>query len=555
MNRREFVCRAATVTAGVALGGAGVFAQARQSADLVLTNGVIVTMDPRQPVTQAVAVKAGRILAVGDNPTVEALCDAATRRVDLAGRSLSPGLIDAHSHLAAFGQMELYFVKVRPPAVHSFDTLCRALAQAARGRQPGEWIVARGFNEFDEGRFPHRREIDGATPRNPVLAIHWSGQFGIANTLALREAGLLTAQAQDPPGAKYLRDRKDNVPNGCLLHYPAIYSVYQPTMTVPEHQAATKWGIDRFPPEGVTCVHDNFCNPLTGMRYVEQERAGQLPLRLRVYPYVRNLAECQNLIAKMRRYEGPLVRVQGVKLAVDGYPLLYDVPRNADHVNIPMHEQPELDAMIAAIHNAGMQSDVHAVGDRGVDMVLDAFERAAGSEAGVAQRRHRIEHYMFRKLDSIRRTADLGVPVCTQPTQVVVRGDDFVRKFGMAQSTGMVPLASFRREGVQVCFGADVPAFPTHLPMDSIRCAMQRTTAAGVQFDPAEAISFLEALEAHTIKSAFAAGDEAELGSIEMGKCADFAVWNNDLTGVTADNLDGLQVTQTYLAGNCVYGA
>jgi predicted amidohydrolase YtcJ len=191
-----------------------------------------------------------------------------------------------------------------------------------------------------------------------------------------------------------------------------------------------------------------------------------------------------------------------------------------------------------------------------VDLVLDAFRKAAGSDQAVRDRRHRIEHFPFRRAESIRRAADLGVPVCTQPLQMVVRGDDFLQRFGRDQVLSMVPAASFRRAGVRLSFGADVPAFPSHRPLDSIRCAAARRTAAGVPLDPAERISFLEALEAHTIAAAWAASDEKDLGSIETGKCADFAVWNRDLRTVrTSQDLDRLQVVATYVAGEPTHQA
>jgi predicted amidohydrolase YtcJ len=208
------------------------------------------------------------------------------------------------------------------------------------------------------------------------------------------------------------------------------------------------------------------------------------------------------------------------------------------------------------IHKAGLQVDVHAVGDRGVDLVLDAFRKVAGSDRVVGARRHRIEHFPFRRAESIRLAAELGVPVCTQPLQTLIRGDDFLGKFGRDVALSMVPLASLRRAGVRLSFGADVPAFPSHRPLDSIRCAMERRTAAGVPMDLAEQISFLEALESHTTAAAWASFDEKELGSIEVGKCADFAVWNRDLRAIrTPADLDRLEVLATYVAGQPTYQA
>ncbi|MBE7557618.1 amidohydrolase family protein [bacterium] len=390
-----------------------------------------------------------------------------------------------------------------------------------------------------------------------MLIIHWSGQFGAANTLALKKANLLRADVQDPYGGKYLRDRRSGVPDGVLLHYPAIYSVYQPELDPREQFECAAWGMQQFAGVGVTCIHDNFCHPQYASAYVRLERAGKLPCRVRVYPYVKNLEVCRLYLERMQRYQDALVRLQGIKLAVDGYAMMYHVPPEHAHLAIPMHPQPLFNQIIKAIHDKGLQVDVHAVGDKGVDWTLDAFAAAAGSAAECAKRRHRIEHYCFRKLDSIRRTAEMGVPVCTQPNWIEVKADDIAEKLGQSGSETVgstLPLKTFANEGVHVALGADVPAFPSHSPLDSIRSAMERRTGRGRYLDRSEAVTFLEALKMHTLSSAYAAFDEKDLGSLEAGKCADFVVWNNDLRTIkTTAEVMALRPVATYLAGNAVY--
>lgn len=559
MDRREFLKLSTLALGGVAAGGHAAFAQARQAADLAFVGGPVVTIDSALPVAEAVAVKAGRVMLVGTRAQVETVCDRGTQVVDLAGRTLTPGLIDAHSHLGPFGQMELYFVKVRPPRVHDFASLRDVLAEAAAKLPRGAWIVARGFNEFDEQRFPCRGDIDEATPNNPTLVIHWTGQYGVANTLGLREAKLLSADARDPYGGKFLRDRQ-GVPDGRLLHYPAIYAVYQPAMTPQEEYKAVLWGAQRFIEVGVTCVHDNFASQHSGMAYIQAERRGDLPLRLRLYPYVANLQHCQQMVQRITRYNGPLVRVQGIKLAVDGYPLMYEVLPQHQQINIPMHPEDQFRAIVATIHNADLQVDVHAAGDRGVDMTLEAFSRAAGGDRAVRECRHRIEHYMFYRQESIDRTANMGVPVCTQPAWIDMRAADMLRKLGPKPVEKMVPLASFREAGAHVCFGADVCASPTHLPMDSIIPAVLRQpprgdSPQGIRLDESERLTFMQALEAHTLTSAYAAFDEQDMGSITKGKLADFAVWQGDLRQVNDDNLHDQEVVATYVGGKRVWSA
>jgi len=557
-SRRGFLGRAAAAIAGGATArGAVLGAAASETAELVLTNGVILTMAEATPLAEAMAVRAGRILEVGPAAAVQRLIGRETEQIDLQGRSVSPGLIDAHSHAMAFGQMQLKFVLLRPPKVDSFDTLRAELARAARENPPGEWIVGRGFDQFREGRFPRRQELDAAVPDHPVLIIHWGGQFGVANTLALRTAGLLRADVEDPYGGRFLRDRRTGIPDGVLIHYPAIYSVYQPELDEREALECTAWGLQQLASVGVTCLHDNFCSARSGAAYVRLERAGRLPCRIRVYPYVKNLQHCQQVLASAGRYHGRLVRFQGIKLAVDGYALMYEVPPQHRELAIPMHPQELFEAIIAAIHQADLQADVHAVGDKGVDWTLAAYAKAAGSAADCRRRRHRIEHFPLRKLDSVRRAAELGVPVCVQPALIPLKARDMREKLGPGARQyveTMVPLATFTREGVPTAYGADVPAFPSHSPMESLRCAIDRIVAPGERLDPGEAVPFITALRHHTLGSAYAAFDEQDLGSLERGKAADFVIWKGDLRAVRGGaDAAALQPLATYLAGQPAY--
>jgi predicted amidohydrolase YtcJ len=278
-----------------------------------------------------------------------------------------------------------------------------------------------------------------------------------------------------------------------------------------------------------------------------------------VYPYVQGLQHCQQAVQNMRRYEGPLVRAQGIKLAIDGYALMYDPPAQHKHLDMPMHPQPIFNEMITAIHKAGWQADVHAVGDRGVDWTLEAFARAAGSAAECRRRRHRIEHFPFRKADTIKRAAELDAPVCQQPLYVDIKADDFAQKLG-PRGPGLVatmcPMRTFAREGVHVAYGADVPAFPSHNPLDSLRCAVERITRAGKSLDASEALSTPEAIHAHTMGSAYASFDEKELGSLEQGKLADFVIWDRDVRQArTGRQVMALKALATFVGGKAVHTA
>ncbi|MFH0958991.1 MAG: amidohydrolase family protein [Pseudomonadota bacterium] len=556
ISRRTFLTAlaAAPVLALTESAPGKVFATPRTGADLVLKDCHLVTMNEKIPSAQAMAVKGDTIVGLGSYEEIVNLIDRKTRVIDLKNDCISPGLIDAHSHLIAFGQMQLMFVILRPPEINSFDTLLKALAKAANDRPKNEWIVGRGFRDFKEGRFPTRRELDEAVTNNPVLIIHWSGQFGVANTSALKKADLLRADIKDPYGAAYLRG-KDKLPNGILVHYPAIYSVYSPPMTDGQQLEAATWAMRLFAEQGVTCVHDNFIPAQKALKYLELEQRSELPIRVRVYPYIPNLERCQVLLSKVKRYQTSMLRLQGVKLAIDGYPLMYTaLDKRRERLIKPMHPKDQFEAIVKAIHDAEFQVDVHAVGDKAVDLTLDGFLKACGSASECRRRRHRIEHFPFRKLDSIKRAADYGVPVCSQPEMITVRGDELLVKSDKKLVNSITPIATFIKEGVTISFGADVPAFPSYRPLDSIKTAMLRKTEKGKQLDQAERISFMAGLSCHTINAAYAGFDEKELGSLEVGKKADFVIWNQDLKKIeSATDLAELKPKATFIGGKIVF--
>lgn len=531
-----------------------VFASARTGADTVLTNGNFITMDAKRPSAQAMAIKGDSIAGIGSDQEMMRFIDGKTRVIDLKHDCISPGIIDAHSHLIAFGQMQLMFVILRPPQINSFETLQKALLNATRNKPKGEWIVGRGFGNFKEGRFPTRKELDDAVPDHPLLIIHWSGQFGVANTMALKKADLLRTDLKDPYGASYLRG-KDELPNGILVHYPAIYSVYTPPMTNDQQTEAASWAMKLFAEQGVTCVHDNFIPAQKALTYLDLEKRFGLPIRVRVYPYIPNLERCKALLSKLKRYQSPMLRLQGVKLAIDGYPLMYKpLNKNKERLVQPMHPKDQFEEMIKAIHHADYQVDVHAVGDKAVDLTLDGYLKACGNPSECRKRRHRIEHFPFRNLDSIRRAAEYGSPVCSQPEMITVRGDELLNMTDRRLVNSITPIATFIKEDVAICFGADVPAFPSYRPLDSIRTAMLRKTEKGKQLDKSESPSFMEALKCHTVNSAYSGFDERELGSLEVGKKADFVIWNKALNSVSSvSDLDELKPKATFVGARIIF--
>ncbi len=567
MSRRRF----AQVTG---LAAAGVIAwpdrlQATEpTADLVLTNGRIHTIDPADSVAEGVAVRGGRILAVGPAEAVQRLVGTTTRVLDLGGRAVTPGLVDSHAHLGPFGNRENgWFVNLQ--GLYSKEEVLEALAQRARRTPAGGWVRAWGV-ESNSHSFLDRESLDGVSRKHPILVFHTGGQWGFANSLALQLAAI-SKETADPPGARIGRALLSREPSGLLLHYPALNLVQMvaPALTDVEAREAILYAARLYAAEGVTCINDNFLYvnmaPHFHRAYGRLAREGTLPVRVKIWPYFPNLEIATKFYNALARADGPLpeapfqeiIRLRrdesalfrtlwgGAKMAVDGFPLWYQ-----GQTAFPMHRTDELGAMVRLFHRAGDQISIHAVGDQAVDLALDAWE-AAWREFPRQDCRYRIEHAIAPKSASLDRMARLGVVVSTHPQWIYGWGDKWAPP--MWQRPGVFPLRDYLRKGIPIAMGADPPAFPIWKPQIGLWQATARTTKGGRAINPDNSIGIRQALRVQSLGSAYAAFQERELGSIEAGKLADLVVWDHDFTAVPTGQIPAVKAELTLLGGEVVY--
>jgi predicted amidohydrolase YtcJ len=548
---------------------------AADTADLVLTGGKLITVDPKDSVAQAVAVKNGRILDVGIAEAIGQYVGQGTEVVDLRGKTVTPGLIDSHAHLPVFGFRE-NGSWVNLQSSESKEEILDAIAARARKLQSGEWVYAWGIQDITFS-FMNCHDLDRVSREHPILAVHTGGQWGFANTLAMKLSGI-DRKTPDPEGAKIAKDTGGN-PTGLLIHYPALYLVRRklPVPTYEKYAEALSFAANLYAAEGVTAVHDNFffiaevssANPAEA--YLDRLESNKLPIRVKLWPYIPNIQEADLAIKELFSKKDPdpdsayraLVRCKrehgslfsaiwgGWKLAADGggpSALFYRNPSG-----LPMHREKDFHEMVSLFHKTGQQISVHAIGDKAVDLTLSAFVQALKAEPRRGHR-HRIEHANSPTIKARDLMARSGVIVSTHPQWIYKWFDRAQLLKHLDSDRGAIPLKSYLDRGIPVAFGADPPAFPIYQPQVALWQAVARVTEKGYRLTSSESVPVRSALRCQTMGSAYAGFQEKEIGSIEKGKLADLVVWDKDIDAVTVEEIKNLKVEATLLGGKVVYG-
>lgn len=530
-------------------------------ADLVLQNGNTLTVDTHDRIAQAVSISKGIIQKVGTDSEVSTFIGPSTQVINLKGRTVTPGIIDAHNHMIYFGEQLKYQLDIRPPKVRTKIDLLRIVKDATNSKSEGEWIHGcQGFPLHIKDS-PTRWELDEVSPKHPVFLPHMGGQYGVANSLALK-LGEVNRFTPDPYGGRIERDEKTKEPTGRLMQYPAMNLIRRkiPKPSIAEYEEAIRYAASLFLPYGITSVQDVIVMLRHHTRIYETMAEKQiLPVRLYILEYIDSLRKAREMTSLHHHFHTPMCTFGGWKLAMDGGPaggttLMYDKSQPGSQRAFPIHKPEEFNKIVKLLHETGFQISIHVVGDEGMDLCLDAFEKALTSTS-VHRHRHRLEHANFPSQRNIDRMQKLGVVASVQPSWVHLWGDGFRRSLGEAITRRTIPIKSFLQREIPVAFSSDVPATQVFEPFWGFIGAVTRQTRNGQFLVPSEAITMKEALRAYTYTAAYAAFEEKEKGSVEVGKLADLAVWEQNLYAVPPDpdKIKELKVLMTILNGKIVY--
>jgi len=545
--------------AALALTG-GVSAQ-QQPADLIVANARIYTADAVRPLVQALAVRDGRILFAGSRRGAEALAGPRTERLDLGGRTVIPGMVDAHAHLVGLGQA---LRTVNLVGTKSYDAVIARVVERAKTARPGEWIRGRGWdqNDWPDKGFPTHEALSRAVPGHPVYLTRVDGHAALVNARALELAGV-TAPTPDPEGGRFLRDSAGR-PTGVLIdRAQGIVGAVMPSASREELREATLAAIAEASRWGLTGIHDAGVGPEAIAVYEELARAGRYSLR----NYVMIRADDETLERFFRRgpqrglYGGRLW-IRAIKISADGAlgsrgaALLEpysDDPGNTGLVTTP----PERIRRVAVrALQTGFQLNVHAIGDRANRLVLDAFE-AALAAVPVTDHRFRVEHAQVVDERDLPRFARLDVIPSMQGSHQTSDMYWATDRLGESRVRGAYAWRSLLNTGVVTPNGSDFPVEAVN-PLISFHAFVTRQDGdnypAGGWY-PAQRTTREEALLSMTLWPAYAAFMEGESGSLSAGKFADFVVLDRDIMTCAAEDILKSSVVLTVLGGRAVYKA
>lgn len=557
----------------VSMSLAAASARAVKSADIVLRNGRIVTMDDARPEVRALAVRGDRVVWLGGEAEVAPYIGPRTRVIDLQGRLATPGWIESHGHFMGLGEARM---QLDLAAVADWVEIERLVAEAARRAAPGEWILGRGWHQEKwrgaptggVGGLPRHDELSRLTPDNPVMLVHASGHSLIANACAMKRAGIDERTAA-PAGGEIVRDdqgRAIGVFSETAMEL--IRRSYQgdlAALTPAQRQArderivetagaeCRRWGITSFHDAGVSFARIDFYRGLAARK--------RLPVRLYAMIEEDNAA----LRRAVARYRLPpsgdcFLAVRAIKRMIDGALgshgawLLQPYDSLPGSCGLNTENVAAMREAAAIARQNGFQLCTHAIGDRGVRETLDVYEAALRRSPPLRDARWRIEHAQHIDPADRPRFAALGIVAAMQGIHCVSDAPWVIKRLGARRAeSGAYLWRTLLDDGVVVCNGTDTPVEPVD-PIACFHAAVTRRLADGSQFFPAQCMTRLEALRSYTLAGAYAAFEEKIKGSLAVGKLADIAVFTRDLLTVPEAEIRQTRVALTILAGKVVYG-
>jgi predicted amidohydrolase YtcJ len=577
VNRSTRLRRASFLLAALTLALSGI-AIAAAPAQLILFHGRVLTVDAHDSIAEALAIRDGKIIAIGTDRDILRLADETTRRIDLQGRTATPGLIDSHAHIADGGVEQLYHVHLSD--VSTIGEVVQRVQAGIAGLKPGEWLQGDGW---DEGKLAERRyviasDLDRVSANNPVWLMHTTGHYGVANSAALRLAKISQA-SRDPAAGTIDRDAQ-GLPSGVLKEsaMDAVLDLIPPPTAQQQRDGILK-SIDDLHREGMTAVKDPAIGQPVWDAYRELLREGKLSERVCVLWYAGStLASAHTALTSILAQPKPPQSLGdgrllscGAKIFMDGSGgartawVSEEWHKNSTQIDRGNFGYPSMDPqvyrqMVRLFHKAGVHVGTHAVGDRAIDWVVDTYAQVL-DETPTSGLRHSIIHanipsdHAIKTMAELEKRYDAGYPEAQAPFMWWI-GDTYAGNFGPQRSLRLVPLNTFLKSGIRWGGGSDYSVTP--LPARyGLWASVERETLKGTYgahpFGTSESVDIHTALRSYTAWGARQLFLEDRIGSLEIGKEADIAVWDRDMYSIPAQELRNLKCTMTLLHGEVVF--
>lgn len=561
-------------------------------ADLAFINGKVITVDRDFSIREAVAIASGKIVAVGSTRDINAYVGADTHVIDLAGKTLLPGINDTHLHAPFFGSTRPPLaLDLTPQSVRSIEDMKILLAEKVRTSEPGEWIRGYGWEpgglaecKKDPQRLPRKWDLDAVAPDNPVVFSEFSGHNLLVNGKVLEMANI-TKTTADPTTGKMERDPQTGEPTGIFMEFggQALVSPFIPLLTREEKRQALLTALEHFCKNGITSFTDAAIGPggenytygvmsadFIGI-YKELLQSGRLTARATILLLLGDygaltLADLQRHMDTLQLPEdidSTWLNFPGVKIFADGIPPLKTAWLNEDYVGggrgslvLPGETDEEkcalLKSMISYLHARGRQVGVHATGDAAADAVVDALVEAA-EKYGNNDLRHYVIHGDLISREKAAILAHYGFGLAMQPAIEAAVADYEPEFLGAERAAYEMPMAMAIDAGVVVTSSSDAPVtYPNW--RKGVQAAVQRKgVLSGKVSGPDQCITVEQAIRTYTINGAWQDKMDHVKGSIEKGKLADICVIDQDVLNVDPDTIGDINVLMTVVGGRIVY--
>jgi predicted amidohydrolase YtcJ len=536
-------------------------------ADVILSNGHIITMDGARRVASAMAIRDAGIEAIGTDREVAACEGASTRKIDLKGQTVLPGFIDVHTHAILWAKRIVSGeIDAGYPVVHTIGEIQAAVAEKARTTKPGDWVRGSRWDDskLAEHRYLSKDDLDAVAPTFPVYLRHISGHLAVANRTALKAAGI-DRNTPDPPGGIIEHDAGGE-PTG-IVKDNAMRLVEAKLPADPDDTAfrAVKVVSDQAAAVGLTTIHDVWGGggpSSENLRaYQDAYHRGLLKIRVQLAPGVASLADAERLALSgvHTGFGDNHLKFGAVKMFADGGMAARTIAiyppglqeNGKENLGLQIWSPEEMQKAHRILAGAGWQLSTHAIGDRAIDEVITSYATVT-RELGLQQPRFRIIHCGVSTPAILKRLHDEHVLVDGDPAFVYWIGSWF-KNYGPQRERWAYPGKSYFDYGVVAAAGTDVPVTPIS-PWWGLWAAVQRKNLdTGQVLAPEERLSVLQALELFTRNPAYIGFEEKEKGSLETGKLADFIVIDRDILVVPSEQLKDVQVLQTWVGGELVY--
>ncbi len=500
----------------------------------------------------------GRILAVGSAAQTRAKAPHA-KHIDLRGKTVLPGLIDAHGHVFGLGEQ---FIQLNLTGTASLGDALAATRTYAAANPQLTWLRGRGWNQeiWKLGRFPTAAELDGAVADRPVWLERVDGHASWANSRALQLAGI-TRDTPDPAGGKIVRDANGDATGLFIDAAQALVLKVMPRQSQAESRAFLDRALQEIAAVGLTSVHDAGVGVAEDALYREYADAGKLSVR--VYGMIGDTGADFDQLAKagpLKDYASGSYVLRAVKLYSDGAlgsrgaALLAPYSDEPKSHGLLFNTDADIGAKMDKAIKRGYQVNVHAIGDAGNRQILERYQQLLKDPTSRGQR-HRMEHAQVVDLADIARFKTIGIVPSMQPTHATSDMNMAEQRVGPQRIKGAYAWRTFLKQGSRIACGSDFPIESPN-PFFGIHAAVTRQDAAGLPVNgwhPDQAMTLTEALRCFTLDAAWAGHQEKDLGTLEKGKWADFVVVDRDLFAIPAKDIHAIKVEQTWVAGRPVF--